>query len=336
MILLRFFLIGLAWSYAGQAQAVNAAELMWLTESAPAIAKKSAGEHQHGEEARGSYTEGESMENTHSGTKHLWLRSGDDPSTAGFVEPSSVPPSLCLIDGNGKRQDLSVEGDKGLYHVKVELPELGFYNAYLVNQTVKGGVLDVNVAKAELLKGTCCVKNANDELTKTAINEAAPLELVRTHLPDEGLFTRLASGDKLNFSVLSNGKPQAGATVTMITQQGWRKAAVSDAAGKVEFTLIRDYFPSWDDFQRRHKETFLVIAEREVAGAGELNGSRYGLARYSTTLAGSFYPSSQDYRSYAIGLGVGLFVVAFGGLGIYLYRRRRIKPYREVRFDGAY
>lgn len=306
--------------------------LMWLTESAPGKAAK----HEHGDEARGSYTEGESMDSTHSGSKTLWLRSGDDIAGAGFVKSDGALPSLCLIDGSGRRQDLTATKENDLYHVKVELPELGFYNAYLVNRSVNGGILDVGVAKAELLKGSCCVKNANDEVTRTSINDSAPLELVRSHLPEEGLFTRLASGDSLKFTVLSNGKPQPGATVTMITQQGWRKTAVSDADGRVGFTLIRDYFPSWEDFQRRHKETFLVVAEREEAAGGELNGIPYGSARYRTTLAGNYYPSSADYRSYAIGIAVGLFVVAFGGLGIYLYRRRRLKPYREVRFNESY
>ncbi len=322
--------------YAGDVLAGSASELLWLTESAPARAKGSSGQHEHGEEARGSYTEVESMDTTHAGAKHLWLRQGDDPKTAEFVESGSAPATLSLIDGNGQLHDLALSEQNGLYHVKADLPELGFYNAYLIQQAVKDKVLEVNVAKAELLKGTCCIKNANDELTKTSINAAAPLELVRTHLPDEGLFTRLASGDKLNFKVLSNGNPQPGAAVTMITQQGWRKTSVSDAMGNVEFTLIRDYFPSWENFQRRHKETYLVVAERELSSAGEFNGGKYISSRYRTTLSGNYYPSAQDYRSYAIGLGVGLFVVSFGGLGIYLYRRRRARPYREVRFDGVY
>jgi hypothetical protein len=32
-------------------------------------------------------------------------------------------------------------------------------------------------------------------------------------------------------------------------------------------------------------------------------------------------------------LGIALFVVVFGGVSIYLYRRRRLKPYKEVRVD---
>ncbi|OHX36369.1 hypothetical protein BJL95_11435 [Methylomonas sp. LWB] len=306
---------------------------MWLTESGPGKAAKAS----RGAEARGSYTEGESMDNTHGATKHLWLRAGDDVSAAGFVKPNGMPATVCLIDGAGQRRDLRAADQNGWYHVQVDLPELGFYNAYLVRSSVDAGVLDVNVAKAELLKGTCCVKNANDELTRTAINSEAPLELVRTHLPEEGLFTRLSSGDTLNFTVLANGKPRAGATVTMITQQGWKKSAIADGEGRVSFTLIRDYFPSWNDFQRRHQETFLVVAEHEEQTAGgALNGERYSATRYRATLSGNYYPSSADYRSYAIGLGVGLFVVAFGGLAIFLFRRRRLKPYREVRFHESY
>jgi cbb3-type cytochrome oxidase subunit 3 len=52
-------------------------------------------------------------------------------------------------------------------------------------------------------------------------------------------------------------------------------------------------------------------------------------------LAGSYYPSPDDYRSYAWGLGISLLIVFFCGVAIYLYRRRRVKPFQEVRFDDA-
>jgi hypothetical protein len=37
--------------------------------------------------------------------------------------------------------------------------------------------------------------------------------------------------------------------------------------------------------------------------------------------------------SYAYGLMIGLFALVFSGLAVYLYRRRRIRPYREVCFN---
>jgi len=52
-----------------------------------------------------------------------------------------------------------------------------------------------------------------------------------------------------------------------------------------------------------------------------------------TTLPGKYRPSPYDYRSYAWGLGIALFVIVFGGLAVYLYRRRRLKPYQEERID---
>ncbi len=320
---LSYFVLSFLWSHVGVVFADTTSELLWLTESAPPETK--------GAKAHDSYAEGKSLDTLYSSAKHLWLRQGDDPNTAKFAHPISLPASICIIDNKGLRHDLFQTGS-GLYHVKVDLPKPGFYNAYLINQSVQGDVLNVNVAKAELLKGSCCVKTADNELTKTAVNNAAPLELVRTHWLDAGLFTRLASGDKLNFTVLANGKPQSEATVTMITQQGWRKTALSDAQGNVAFTLIRDYFPDWQDFQLHHQETFLIMAERDIPTGGELNGTRYVTTRYRTSLSGTYFPSSPDYRSYVIGLAV----IAFGGLGIYFYRYKRIKPYREVGFDGVY
>ena len=50
------------------------------------------------------------------------------------------------------------------------------------------------------------------------------------------------------------------------------------------------------------------------------------------SLSEAYAPSVRDYKSYAWGLGVSLGVVVLSGSAIYLYRRRRLKPYREEVF----
>jgi hypothetical protein len=121
--------------------------------------------------------------------------------------------------------------------------------------------------------------------------------------------------------------------VRFVSHEGWTKEETSDAQGRVSFQVVRDYFPPWQEFKKRFKATYLVIAEAGAAETGRHLDQPYSGIRYQATLAGSYYPSPDDYRSYAWGLGIGLFIVLFCGVAIYLYRQRRVKPFQEVRLD---
>lgn len=296
-----------------------------------AVAAVDANKHNHGGGTEVDAT-GEIVDNTHSGAKRIWLRRGNDPLTSVYTD--SGPETLVLLGQKGRLPEVTLNTENGISSGKVELAELGFYNVYLTQSMVHGDMLHVQVAKAELLHGTCCAKGVDDEeVSKTIINAAAPLELVRVHYPDEKLFTRIVSGDKVDFIVLSYGQPVEGATVSMTTQTGWSKRKVSDAQGRVSFTMIRDYYTDWLAFKKYHKQTFLMTADFDVSDKVTVGGVNYASAHYTGTLAGNYYPSPHDYRSYAWGLGIGLFVIVFGGVSIYLYRRRRVKPFKEERVD---
>ncbi len=300
---------------------------------APATASTSTRKHDH---AGGTEVDvsGEVVENSYSGNKHIWLRRGNDPINSVYVGTGRDSETLTLLSQNGLLPDAVMKNEKGILSAKYEFPEYGFYNAYLTQRMVHGDMLHVQIAKAELLHGTCCVKGIDDAaLAKPLVNISVPLELVREHYPEEGLFTRIVSGDKVNFTALSYGKPVAGATVSLITNDGWSNSRVSDVEGRVSFTLIRDYFPTWLEFKKYHRQTYLTVADLDVTGKVVSDGSEYTSAHYTSTLAGNYYPSPHDYRSYAWGLGICLFVIIFGGGAIYLYRRRRLKPFKEERVD---
>lgn len=312
-------------------------DVFWLSDVAPKAAKTGkhqdkTGKHQDNMDAVIGGEEGNSL---HSSTKHLWLRQGDDPVGAGYVSATVLPSEFSLIDANGNRSQVAQTPMGGLAHANFEFEEMGFYNAHVARESVQDGVLRMQLAKAELLKGSCCMKAGDvDPAQRKAISDPTlPLEIVREHKPDEMLYTRIVSGDKIGFTVIRLGKPLPGAQITMLTQQGWQKKAVSDDKGRVEFTMIRDYFPAWNDFKRRTRETFVVVAETETAESGDRQGQKYTKVTYQATLSGKYAPSPYDYKSYAWGLGIAVFVLAFGGLGVYLYRRRRVKPFQEVRFD---
>lgn len=330
---------------AGTAPAANG--LVWLSETAPGVKSTSSGmDHNHaGAAAPNAGHDHSSVENAvadgnermmnHAESKQLWLRSGTDPMKSPVAGLPGQDQILHIVGANGQVWDIKPESMNGALHAQIPLEEMGFYNAYLTRQAVVGDRLEVNVAKAELLKGTCCQKGIDPAQERPIHDSSQPIELVRDHMDGEKLFTRLVSGDKIGFTVLCQGKPLAGASVSMTTQQDWRKTQTSDANGRVEFTLIRDYFPAWTNFYRMIRQTFLVTADAEVSASGEYQGQPYRVVHYQTTLAGKYSPSPYDYRSYAYGLGISLGTVLFAGTAVYLYRRRRVRPFKEVRFHEA-
>lgn len=311
--------------------AVQAApELFWLTDTAPKKNQPSAA-HAHGN--TDAVMNGEEADTIHSAIKHLWFRVGDQLADAAYLDANAFPGQLLLIDALGKRSTVDQVPASGLAHNKMEFKELGFNNAYARRELMSEQTLWVQTAKAEVLKGSCCEREVAPEQLKAISDPEQPLELVREHMDKEKLFTRIVSGDTLQFTVLGRGQPLAGVPVTMLTQQGWQKKAKSNEQGVVEFTLIRDYFPAWNDFRRRTKESYVLVADHEVTESGMFQGSAFKKIHYQATLSGKYAPSPYDYKSYAYGLGIAIFVLAFGGLSVYLYRRRRIKPFQEVRFS---
>lgn len=339
------FLFSVLLCLASVAKAADVSDILWLSDTPPKRAKAAkmdhadhashanhdkAGKQQDNMDAVIGGDEGGSL---HGGIKHLWLRQGDDPARAQYLEGTALSSEFSLIDVNGNRSQVAQTVMGGQAHARFEFEEMGFYNAYLMRESVRDNILRVQLAKAELLKGTCCKQDFDPIHNKAISDPQQLLEIVREHESDENLNTRMVSGDKIIFTVNRLGKPMPGVPVTMLTQQGWQKKAVSDKNGRVEFTLIRDYFPAWNDFKRRTKETFVVVAETESAESGVHQGQNYTRVTYQATLSGKYAPSPYDYKSYAWGLGIAVFVLAFGGLGVYLYRRRRVKPFQEVRFD---
>lgn len=267
--------------------------------------------------------------------KHLWLRQGEVPTEATYVREIQEAPKLLLLDTAGKISEKGFE-DKarsGSLNASFPMPAEGFYNAYVTLQRLDGDVREVTIAKAEVLKHSCREGHDNiQEKMSPRHNGDIPLEIVRDRRPKEDFHARLGYGDRVSFTVLRNGAPLPGARVVLTSGQGWSKGGLSDAAGQVEYAMIRDYYPPWNLFEKRHAQPYLVRAFYTVPQEGELEGEPYRSIRYQASFSGNYYPSPNDYESYAYGLTFGLFALVATGLGIYLYRQRRNRPYREVRF----
>jgi hypothetical protein len=269
--------------------------------------------------------------------KRLWLREGTSSEGADYVVEADRAPRLVLIDtvGNISETPLQHDDHKGALNAAFAMPEEGFYNAYVEQRLVRGDRLEVLIAKAEVMKHSC--REGHDHVQEKMPprhHADMPLEIVRERLPREDFHTRLGHGDKVSFTILRNGAPIAGAQVTMTSAQGWSKQLVSDRQGRVSYTMIRDYYPPWSRFEKRHAQPYLVKAQYILPEAGEFNGLPFRNTSYLASYSGNYHPSPEDYMSYAYGLSFGLFAMVSTGGGIYLFRRRRKRPYREVSFDG--
>lgn len=300
-------------------------EQLWLSDTAPFADHGS--KHSHGgpvQVRRGVYY------------KHLWLRHGSSPQESGYVEQITSLSAMLLIDTEGKVSESPVGRDKehGFYNIDFAMPKEGFYNAYVIRQRVFDGLREVEVAKAEVLKHSCREGHDNvQEKMPPRHSERVPLEIVRERLPKENFHSLVSYGDSVSFLVLREGTPQPGAVVSLTTGQGWSKSAISDSDGRVSYKLIRDYYPPWYRFKKRHAQPYLLNASYTLSQSGELEGQPFQRTIYRSSIAGNYYPSARDYESYAFGLTLGLLALLLTGIAVYIYRRRRHRPFPEVRFD---
>lgn len=305
---------------------------IWLSDSPPA---RGDGAARGGMAGMG----GMAMGGDRSGppSKRLWLRAGSDPQKSGFAREDADAASETLLvrpQGPLEGEALPPPAD-GKKNLAFDMPVQGYYRVYASSRKLQGETLNISVAKAEIANFS---RGGDEEeralaLVAPRILESAPIEIVREKAADEKMFFQLKSGDEQAFVVLQKGLPVQGARVRFVSHEGWSKEALSDEQGRVSFQVIRDYFPAWDDFKKRFKASYLIIAEANAAEKGVFKDQPYSSVRYQATLAGNYYPSPNDYRSYAWGLGIGLLIVLFCGTAVYLYRRRRVKPFQEVRFD---
>ncbi|MGZ8907713.1 MAG: hypothetical protein ACXW1Z_25475 [Methylobacter sp.] len=303
--------------------------------------------------------------------KQLWLRKGDSLFKSSYAE--SVADNFEVLDTQQKISKPVVEHGENSHSIRFQMPDEGFYNAYYIERSVADNVLNVTTAKAEVLKHSCRLgHNYDRKLVNPNQWADAPMDIVRLRLPEEDFHTNIHSGALLKFKVLYKDRPVSGAQVKLETQKGWVNTKTTDRDGIAAFQIIQDNFPveakpetrgvgaegadhkpsepatekssehaehgsgkkgGGGGHEMRQKDNFLVHAEYTADENGELNGAPYRQAVYSVTMTGSYMPNVQVDQSRSQALmyaGAGFLVL--GGSAV-LYRRRRIKPFKEVSFD---
>ncbi len=208
--------------------------------------------------------------------------------------------------------------------VSFEMPESGYYNLYYLH-TFKAPDKEVTkVARYEFKRFDHGEHPVYDKKKMAAgtIDEV-PFDILRLRPKDETFYSRLRTGDEVSFKVLRAGEPVEGAEVTLSTQFGWQKLQRSDKEGIVTFRLIKDYYPEWERYNKRFRERFVVTASFDDEDG----------RRYEATYFGKYTPSSSEYTSYAYGLIVAILIMLAGTAGVFFYRMRINRPYKEVKID---
>ena len=261
-------------------------------------------------------------------TRRLWLVQGG--------RAVAVQGQASLTDAQGARQPLAPAAASSPRDAALSfpMPEPGYYVTELLQQAVVGETLQVTVARQVAKRPNGHGAHGNAVPPPEQARADLPIQLIRRPLEDEGLHTQITDGTPLVFQVLRQGQPAADARVTLVSGDGWRKTVTTDAQGEARFTLVRDYFPDWRDFQRRYRARWIATAVLQDDLGGLFESRAYSKVRYASSLSESYYPAPSDYQSYAWGLGLVLAMLTLGGTAVWVYRRRRLKPYREERFHG--
>ena len=297
------------------------ADIVYFVDENPAAKKKrGGGGHMHGG-SRGGVP-----------SKKVWPVFIDDWGDLNCFKDISA--DLYVLDHDQKVSKARQGRKLGCKTVSFKMPDNGYYNLFYSDKTVDEGILYQTVAKYEYLRFNHSNDAVYDEQKMAAHTiKEVPFDILRLREKGETFYHRLYSGNKIRLKALFEGKPIEGAQMTLKTGTGWSKTLKTDKNGIAVFTLLRDYFPSWDRFDRRHKNKFVVTASYTKNIEGEYDDEEYSKIVYRATYPSIYYPGLDGYRSYAYGLSAFILAMLLSGFGIYWYRKRRHVPFKEVKFD---
>ncbi|MFT7004150.1 MAG: hypothetical protein ACJAWW_001503 [Sulfurimonas sp.] len=243
---------------------------------------------------------------------------------------NSIDAQLYVLDANLKTIKLTESKKRGCKSVSFKMPHNGYYNLFYSSKMMQNNTLYVKTAKYEKLRFNHSTDAIYDEQRMAAHSiKEVPFDILRLRENDETFYHRLYSGDKIRLKVLLNYKAIQNASLTLSTKSGWSKSVKTDKDGIAVFTLVKDYFPEWNKFDKRHKSNFLLTANYTQEANGIYDDKEYDSINYEATYASTYYPEKSGYKSYAF----GLFTAILSGFSIYWFRKRREKPFKEVSFN---
>ncbi len=303
------------------AKNVSAIDIVYFTDTNP-MAKKNSKKsgHMHGG-SRGRIP-----------SKTLWPIFKDKTGDISCLK--NINANLYLLDTNLKTFNIAPSKDKGCKTVKFKMPYNGYYNLFYINKTINNDTLYISTAKYEYLRFNHSSDAIYDEEKMSAHSiKEIPFDILRLREKNETFYHRLYSGNKLRIKTILHNKPIENASLTLTTKSGWSKTLKTNKEGIAVFTLLNDYFPKWNQFEKRHKNKFTLTASYSSNQNGKYKNNTYSNIKYTTTYPSLYYPGTDGYKSYSYGLTIGIVTFILSGFIIYWYRKRRQKPFQEVSFD---
>ncbi|MDD3721440.1 MAG: hypothetical protein PHW92_02985 [Lutibacter sp.] len=265
-----------------------------------------------------------------------WLRIGTNLENAAYIQiPDSEDFDFQLFSPSKKQveEKLITKGGKSFFSYANK--EEGYYNAYLTHKEVLGDTLNITVAKSEMLNHSC--RNGH-KLVRGIVGphiypEIIPVEIKRKRIFAEDLHYFTTSSDEVEYQFLVNGKPAEGASLTLVTQKNWNKTLKTNKEGKTTFQFIQDYFSSWQELKNREIYYYLLYGEIIVPEQGIYKGSAYSYVHYTTSLSDGYRPAKTMYMSMFWAFVVFILATIITVVGIFIYRLRRQKNYKEIKLD---
>ncbi|MBU0632563.1 4Fe-4S binding protein [bacterium] len=266
-------------------------------------------------------------------TKKVWLVYGDEFNDSKLAPQTNV--ESFYYDTKQNLQETKVDNARGVNTYSFEIPNNGYYNIFAKNETLGDDTLFYKVAKLEYLHASHGSEESYTESIKNRVQtDKSDIDLIRIKDKSEnGFFYRHFSGDELHFQALLHGEPLSNADIVVHMSSGWSKHLKTDEKGMAKFQIIRDYFPPWQEFDKRHKEEFLLTLTYTADTAGKFQGKEYKNIKYILTYPASYYPNSSDYASYAYALLLAFVTLLVSGIIVYRFRKNRTRPFNEVRYE---
>ena len=213
--------------------------------------------------------------------------------------------------------------------------EEGYYNGYFISKKVIGDTLQVIIAKSEMLNHSCRNghKNISRIIDPFIYPETIPVEIIRKREFTEDFHYFATSSDEVAYTLLLNGKPVEDANLTLITQTDWRKTLKTNRDGNCTFQLIQDYFSPWKELDNRKIYYYLMYGEITVQEKGIYNEKEYSNVHYVTSLSDGYRPAKTMYTSMFWALALFILTIVITVVGIFIYRLKRSKVYKEIKLD---
>jgi len=299
----------------------TASDAIYFSDTNPvAKKKKSYGGHNHG--GGRNYVP----------SKKVWPTFEDNSGKKNCL--GNIDAQLYVLDANLKTKKLTQSKDGGCKSVTFKMPDNGYYNLFYVDKAIQDNTLYIKTAKYEKMRFNHSNDAVYDEKKMDAHSiKEIPFDILRVREDGETFYHRLYSGEKIRLMVMLNSKAIQNAKLTLSTKTGWSKTVKTDKDGIAVFTLVKDYFPEWNKFDRRHKNNFLLTANYTQETDGIYDDKEYSSINYEATYSSLYYPGESGYSSYAYGLFAATATAILSGFVIYWYRKRRERPFKEVRFD---